>query len=61
MNELTFVSRRHLLRLWLRDPEYEWTKPKELKERFDRVYADITVENSVFPLEATIRSSNVAT
>ncbi|KAL1861884.1 hypothetical protein Plec18170_000707 [Paecilomyces lecythidis] len=52
---------RHLLRLWLRDPEYEWMKPRELKERFDRVYADITVENSVFPLEATIRSSNVAT
>lgn len=55
------VCRRHLLRLWLRDPEYEWTKTKGLKERFDRVYAGVTVENSVFPLEATIRSSNVAT
>ncbi|KAJ5987000.1 hypothetical protein N7451_011365 [Penicillium sp. IBT 35674x] len=54
-------KRRHLLRLWLRDPEYEWTKAKDLQERFDRVYAGINVESSVFPLEATIRSSNVAT
>ncbi|OQE16248.1 hypothetical protein PENFLA_c028G03201 [Penicillium flavigenum] len=54
-------NQRHLLRLWLRDPEHEWTKPKELQERFDRVYAGVTVESSVFPLEATIRSNNVAT
>ncbi|KAE8136503.1 hypothetical protein BDV38DRAFT_283989 [Aspergillus pseudotamarii] len=54
-------KQRHLLRLWLRDPEYEWTKPKDLQERFDRVYAGVTVDNSVFPLEATIRSRNVAT
>ncbi|KAJ5369398.1 hypothetical protein N7509_014010 [Penicillium cosmopolitanum] len=54
-------KRRHLVRLWLRDPEYEWTKARDLQERFDRVYAGVTVENSVFPLEATIRSSNVAT
>ncbi|KAE8148252.1 TfdA family taurine catabolism dioxygenase TauD [Aspergillus avenaceus] len=54
-------KQRHLLRLWLRDPEYEWTKPRDLQERFDRVYAGVTVENSVFPLEATIRSKNVAT
>lgn len=49
------------MRLWLRDPEYEWEKPSELKERFDRVYDGVTVENSVYPLEATIRSNNVAT
>lgn len=55
------IDRRHLLRLWLRDPEYEWRKPKDLQERFDRVYAGVTIESSVFPLEATIRSSNVAT
>ncbi|PWY74248.1 TfdA family taurine catabolism dioxygenase TauD [Aspergillus eucalypticola CBS 122712] len=54
-------KQRHLLRLWLRDPEYEWKKPSGLKERFDRVYDGVTVENSVYPLEATIRSSNVAT
>ncbi|KZF23907.1 TfdA family taurine catabolism dioxygenase TauD [Xylona heveae TC161] len=60
-SKLMPVCRRHLLRLWLRDPEYEWTKALHLKERFDRVYAGVTVENSVFPLEATIRSSNVAT
>ncbi|GKZ35500.1 hypothetical protein AbraIFM66950_006162 [Aspergillus brasiliensis] len=54
-------KQRHLLRLWLRDPEYEWRKAPELQERFDRVYDGVTVENSVYPLEATIRSSNVAT
>jgi len=53
--------RRHLLRLWLRDPEFEWTKNQELKERFDRVYHNVTVEKAVFPLEPTIRSRNVAT
>lgn len=55
------LCRRHLVRLWLRDPEHEWVKPVALQERFDRVYDGVTVEKSVFPLEATIRSSNVAT
>ncbi|OJJ94662.1 hypothetical protein ASPACDRAFT_65038 [Aspergillus aculeatus ATCC 16872] len=54
-------KQRHLLRLWLRDPEHEWKKAPELQERFDRVYNGVTVEKSVYPLEATIRSSNVAT
>ncbi|KAH7175047.1 uncharacterized protein B0J16DRAFT_292961 [Fusarium flagelliforme] len=57
----TQEKQRHLLRLWLRDPEHEWVKPKDLQERFDRVYHGVTVESSVFPLDATIRSSNVAT
>ncbi|KAG9598997.1 hypothetical protein KCU77_g431, partial [Aureobasidium melanogenum] len=54
-------KQRHLLRLWLRDPEFEWTKNQELKERFDRVYHNVTVEKAIFPLEPTIRSRNVAT
>lgn len=56
-----FYFRRHLVRLWLRDPEFEWKKNEALKERFDRVYADLEIESSVFPLEATIRGANVGT
>lgn len=50
--------RRHLLRLWLRDPEYEWTIPEGLKDRFSGVYDGVTPEAQVFPLEPVIRSSS---
>lgn len=56
-----FYVRRHLIRLWLRDPEFEWEKHEALKERFGRVYADLKTESSVFPFEATIRGANVGT
>lgn len=54
-------ARRHLFRLWLRDPEFEWEKHVALKERFDRVYADLKTENPVFLLEAIIRGADVGT
>lgn len=55
-----FVSRRHLVRLWLRDPELAWKTPKVLKQRWDIVYEGVTPEKQVFPLEPTIRSSSDA-
>ncbi|KAK0615557.1 hypothetical protein B0T17DRAFT_538472 [Bombardia bombarda] len=50
-------KQRHLVRLWLRDPELAWKTPDALQERWDRVYKDVTAERSVFPLEAKIRSA----
>lgn len=52
------TCRRHLLRLWLRDPEYAWTIPNGLKDRFGGVYDGVTPEAQVFPLEPRIRSSS---
>jgi len=52
------MNRRHLLRLWLRDPEYEWSIPQPLEERFNSVYAGVTSVAQVFPLEPRIRSSS---
>ncbi|GKT95330.1 tfdA family taurine catabolism dioxygenase [Colletotrichum tofieldiae] len=49
-------KQRHLIRLWLRDPENAWTTPEALKERWERVYSGVTPEKSVFPLEPQIRS-----
>ncbi|GJD03995.1 taurine catabolism dioxygenase TauD [Colletotrichum higginsianum] len=49
---------RHLIRLWLRDPENAWKTPEALKERWDRVYSGVTPEKSVFPLEPQIRSAS---
>lgn len=46
---------RHLLRLWLRDPELAWETPAPLKERWDELYKDVTEEEQVFPLEPRIR------
>ena len=46
------------MRLWLRDPEYAWKTPEALRERWDRVYAGVTAEKTVFPLEATIRNAS---
>ncbi|KAL0938052.1 taurine catabolism dioxygenase family protein [Colletotrichum truncatum] len=51
-------KQRHLVRLWLRDPENAWKTPEALKERWDRVYSGVTPEKSVFPLEPQIRSAS---
>jgi hypothetical protein len=49
------ANRRHLLRLWLRDPELAWETPAALKERWDGLYGDVTEEEQVFPLQPRIR------
>lgn len=51
-------SRRHLVRLWLRDPEHAWETPEPLRSRWDDVYKGVTPEEQVFPLEARIRSAS---
>ncbi|KAJ9130962.1 Taurine catabolism dioxygenase family protein [Pleurostoma richardsiae] len=51
-------KQRHLVRLWLRDPEHAWKTPDSLTDRWDRVYSDVQPERSVFPLEAQIRSAS---
>jgi hypothetical protein len=48
--------RRHLLRLWLRDPENAWETPPPLASRWDRVYEGVTPELQAFPLEPHTRS-----
>jgi hypothetical protein len=52
------VSRRHLVRLWLRDPEYAWKTPEVLQQRWDYVYKGVTSEASVLPLEPYIRNAS---
>jgi len=49
---------RHLLRLWLRDPELAWKTPEALQDRWDALYKDVTEEEQVFPLEAKIRGGS---
>ncbi|EME86378.1 uncharacterized protein MYCFIDRAFT_89106 [Pseudocercospora fijiensis CIRAD86] len=51
-------QQRHLIRLWLRDPEHAWPTPAALQGRWDHVYGNVTPENSIFPLEPRIRSSS---
>ncbi|KAE8391483.1 hypothetical protein ETB97_006777 [Aspergillus alliaceus] len=48
---------RHLLRLWLRDPELAWETPEPLRGRWENVYGDVKVEEQVFPLEPKLRKS----
>ncbi|KAI9708246.1 MAG: hypothetical protein M1820_004200 [Bogoriella megaspora] len=48
-------QQRHLLRLWLRDPEYAWETPAPLKSRWDEVYDGVTAQQQVFPLNPQIR------
>jgi hypothetical protein len=52
--------RRHLLRLWLRDPENAWETPTPLSSRWDRVYEGVTPELQAFPLEPHTRSESTA-
>jgi hypothetical protein len=50
--------RRHLLRLWLRDPENAWETPEALRSRWAELYDGVTAEAEVFPSEPYIRSSS---
>ncbi|TQV92598.1 hypothetical protein V2A60_009070 [Cordyceps javanica] len=47
---------RHLVRFWLRDEELAWKTPQPLQRVWDRVYAGVTPENQVFPLEPFVRA-----
>ena len=50
-------TRRHLLRLWLRDPENAWMTPEPLQPRWDTVYKDVTEDEQAFPLEPALRKN----
>ncbi|KAJ4987808.1 taurine catabolism dioxygenase family protein [Stagonosporopsis vannaccii] len=52
-------KQRHLVRLWLRDPENAWVTPEALRERWDKVYAGVEEEKQIFPLEPYIRSASL--
>lgn len=51
-------QRRHLVRLWLRDPEFAWDTPHELREKWEGLYTGIRPEREVFPLEPTVRAES---
>ncbi|KAJ5578206.1 uncharacterized protein N7459_007170 [Penicillium hispanicum] len=48
---------RHLLRIWLRDPENAWITPEPLQHRWDAVYKDVTEDEQAFPLEPALRKN----
>lgn len=49
--------RRHLLRLWMRDPENAWATPEEMRGRWSLIYGEEASNGpQVFPLEAATRS-----
>lgn len=52
------AARRHLVRLWLRDPEYAWDTPSALKPRWEQLYDGVAPDRQVFPLEPTVRSAS---
>ncbi|KAJ5525142.1 hypothetical protein N7494_011792 [Penicillium frequentans] len=45
-------QQRHLLRLWLRDPENAWEIPGPFKERLGIIYNNVEKDTQEFPLEA---------
>ncbi|CAK7237948.1 hypothetical protein SBRCBS47491_010217 [Sporothrix bragantina] len=54
-------KQRHLVRLWLRDPENAWPTPAALQDRWNQLYANVTPEQSVFPIVPTVRSASKGT
>ncbi|KAF2031721.1 Clavaminate synthase-like protein [Setomelanomma holmii] len=55
-------KQRHLVRLWLRDPELAWRIPETLRGRWDKVYEGMgegRAESQVWPLDAYIRSASL--
>ncbi|PNH38721.1 hypothetical protein VD0004_g8132 [Verticillium dahliae] len=51
-------KQRHLVRLWLRDPEKAWATPGDLRERWRQLYDGLDPDTQVFPLEPYIRSES---
>lgn len=49
--------RRHLMRLWLRDPEYAWETPEPLRPRWANAYEGVLPEEQVLPLEPRLRKT----
>jgi len=54
----TLEKQRHLIRFWLRDPEYAWVTPSPLGGRWRSVYEGLTPDSQYFPLEPEIRSAS---
>lgn len=54
----TPTKQRHLLRLWLRDPERAWETPGPLADKWESVYGGVEAGRQVFPLEPYIRSES---
>ncbi|GES60772.1 putative TfdA family oxidoreductase [Aspergillus terreus] len=48
---------RHLMRLWLRDPEYAWETPEPLRPRWANAYEGVVPEEQVLPLEPRLRKT----
>jgi len=48
-----------LIRFWLRDPELAWETPEPLQPLWDKVYKNLDVDNTVFPLEPAMRDFDV--
>ncbi|KAL6706895.1 hypothetical protein ACN47E_005038 [Coniothyrium glycines] len=52
-------KQRHLVRLWLRDPEHAWEIPEALEGRWAKVFQGVSEDGQVFPLEPYIRSASL--
>ncbi|KAJ5711149.1 hypothetical protein N7488_005305, partial [Penicillium malachiteum] len=54
-------QRRHLLRLWLHDPQNAWKIPEALRSKWDRLYAEGSSHGEqIFPIEPEMRSAGKA-
>ncbi|KAH6964514.1 hypothetical protein DER45DRAFT_152193 [Fusarium avenaceum] len=52
------TQKRHLVRLWLRDPENAWETPSHLSDRWAELFEGVKPENQILPLEPYIRSAS---
>lgn len=55
LGRLIWSDRRHLLRLWLRDPDDTWKMPQQLRDRWVRAYNDAREEEQEVPFEPQLR------
>ncbi|GFF30446.1 hypothetical protein IFM61606_10538 [Aspergillus udagawae] len=49
-------QQRHLIRLWLRDPQLAWEVPEPMKQTHSLVYDNVDPNTQVFPLEPSVLS-----
>ncbi|GIC94644.1 TauD/TfdA family dioxygenase [Aspergillus udagawae] len=50
-------QQRHLMRLWLRDPQLAWEVPEPMKQSHSLAYDNVDPNTQVFPLEPSVLSA----
>lgn len=54
-------KRRHLVRMWLRDPERAWLVPEMCREQWEEAFTEVPEEKQVWPVSPIVEYGHITT